>query len=134
MSGSVALVTLVVREYDDAIAFFTNALSFTLIEDTPLGAGKRWVVVAPPDSHGASLLLAKAADAEQLAHIGNQTGGRVAFFLETPDFARAYRRMQERGVRFAEAPREESYGTVAVFFDIYGNKWDLLQRREGERR
>ena len=98
MSGSVALVTLVVREYDDAIAFFTNALSITLIEDTPLGAGKRWVVVAPPD------------------------------------FARAYRRMQEHGVRFAEAPREESYGTVAVFFDLYGNKWDLLQRREGERR
>ena len=134
MSGSVALVTLVVREYDDAIAFFTNALSITLIEDTPLGAGKRWVVVAPPDSRGASLLLAKAVDTEQLAHIGNQTGGRVAFFLETPDFARAYRRMQEHGVRFAEAPREESYGTVAVFFDLYGNKWDLLQRREGERR
>lgn len=127
MTRSIAMLTFVVRDYDEAIAFFTDALRFTLVEDTPLGGGKRWVVVAPPASQGASLLLAKAVNAEQLAHVGNQTGGRVFLFLHTSDFEDDYRHMQSRGVRFAEDPREESYGRVVVFFDLYGNKWDLVQ-------
>jgi catechol 2,3-dioxygenase-like lactoylglutathione lyase family enzyme len=125
---SIASIALVVREYDEALEFFTEALRFTVVEDTPLGAGKRWVVVAPPESKGASLLLAKAASSEQEAHVGNQTGGRVFLFLETSDFWNDYRHMQSRGVTFAEKPRQEPYGTVVVFFDLYGNKWDLLQR------
>jgi lactoylglutathione lyase len=129
MSRSLALVTLVVREYDEAIAFFTQALRFALVEDRRLGAGKRWVVVAPPGSQGAALLLAKAANPEQLARAGDQTGGRVFLFLETSDFWADYRHMQSCGVAFMEEPREESYGTVVVFRDLYGNKWDLLQRR-----
>lgn len=127
MSRSIALLTFVVRDYDEAISFFIDALRFTLVEDTPLGEGKRWVVVAPPASQGASLLLAKAATAEQVAHIGNQTGGRVFLFLHTSDFWDDYQHMQSRGVRFAEEPREEPYGQVVVFFDLYGNKWDLVQ-------
>lgn len=128
-SRSIALVTLVVRDYDEAIAFFTEALRFQLLEDRRIGDEKRWVVVAPPGSAGASLLLAKAADSRQLEHAGNQTGGRVFLFLETGDFWSDYRHMQACGVRFAEAPREEPYGTVVVFHDLYGNKWDLLQRK-----
>ena len=128
MSRSIALVTLVVRDYDEAIAFFTDALRFTLIEDTPLGAGKRWVVVAPAGSSGASLLLAKAATPEQLSHVGDQTGGRVFLFLHTDDFWDDYNHMRSRGVRFTEQPRHESYGWVVVFLDLYGNKWDLVQR------
>jgi catechol 2,3-dioxygenase-like lactoylglutathione lyase family enzyme len=124
---SIALVTLVVRDYDEAISFFTDALRFTLVEDTPLGEGKRWVVVAPSASEGASLLLAKAVTPEQLAHVGNQAGGRVFLFLHTNDFWNDYRHMQSRGVRFAEEPRQEPYGRVVVFFDLYGNKWDLVQ-------
>jgi catechol 2,3-dioxygenase-like lactoylglutathione lyase family enzyme len=124
---SIALVTLAVRDYDEAISFFTDALRFTVVEDTPLGEGKRWVVVAPPGSQGASLLLAKAVTPEQLAHVGNQTGGRVSFFLHTDDFRTDFRSMQSHGVRFAEEPRDESYGRVVVFFDLYGNKWDLVQ-------
>jgi catechol 2,3-dioxygenase-like lactoylglutathione lyase family enzyme len=124
---SIALVTLVVRDYDEALAFFVDALGFAVVEDTPLVGGKRWVVVAPPGSQGASLLLAQAATPEQAAHAGNQTGGRVAFFLHTDDFWRDYRRMQARGVRFAEEPRQQAYGTVVVFCDLYGNKWDLVQ-------
>ncbi len=116
-----------VREYDEAISFFTDALRFSLVEDRPLAGGKRWVVVAPA-SQGASLLLAKAATPEQVAHVGNQTGGRVSFFLHTIDFWSDYRHMQARGVKFAEEPREEPYGRVVVFFDLYGNKWDLVQR------
>jgi catechol 2,3-dioxygenase-like lactoylglutathione lyase family enzyme len=127
LTRSIALVTLVVRDYDEAIAFFTDALRFTVVEDTPLGAGKRWVVVAPPGSQGAALLLARADSPGQLAHIGNQTGGRVFLFLHTSDFWDDYRHMQSRGVRFAEEPREEPYGRVVVFFDLYGNKWDLVQ-------
>jgi catechol 2,3-dioxygenase-like lactoylglutathione lyase family enzyme len=126
VARSIALVTLVVRDYDETISFFTGALRFTLVEDTPLGAGKRWVVVAPSDSQGAALLLAKAATPEQLAHVGNQTGGRVSFFLHTNDFWNDYRSMQSHGVRFAEEPRQEPYGPVVVFFDLYGNKWDLV--------
>lgn len=127
MTRSIALLALLVRDYDEAISFFTEALRFTIVEDTPLGPAKRWVVVAPPASPGASLLLAKAATPEQLAHVGNQGGGRVFLFLSTNDFWADYRYMQSRGVRFAEEPRREPYGLVAVFFDLYGNKWDLLQ-------
>ena len=127
MTLSIALLTFLVRDYDEAISFFTGALRFTLVEDRLLGAGKRWVVVAPPASPGASLLLAKAATPEQLAHVGNQAGGRVFLFLHTGDFWNDYHYMQSRGVRFAEEPRREPYGLVAVFFDLYGNKWDLLQ-------
>ena len=131
MSHSIALVTLVVREYDEALSFFTHVLGFKVAEDKPLGAGKRWVVVAPDGMAGVSLLLAKSASAEQHVHIGNQTGGRVFLFLETTDFWSDYRRMQERGVQFEGQPREEPYGTVVVFRDLYGNKWDLLQRSAG---
>jgi catechol 2,3-dioxygenase-like lactoylglutathione lyase family enzyme len=127
VAHSIALVTLLVRDYDEAITYFTDALRFTLIEDTPLGDGKRWVVVAPPDSQGASLLLAKAATPEQLAQVGSQSGGRVFLFLHTSDFWHDYRAMLLRGVRFAEEPREEAYGRVVVFTDLYGNKWDLVQ-------
>lgn len=130
MNQSLAHVALVVRDYDEAIAFFTTALRFRLVEDTPLGDGKRWVVVAPSASGGgASLLLARAATPEQARRIGDQAGGRVFLFLHTDDFADSYRHMQAHGVRFAEAPREEPYGRVVVFLDLYGNKWDLIQRK-----
>ena len=128
MNSSIALVTYLVRDYDEAIAFFTDALGFTLLEDSPQSQAKRWVVVGPAGGRGASLLLALAATPGQVAQIGNPAGGRVAFFLETDDFARDHARMLAAGVRFAEAPRHEPYGTVAVFLDLYGNKWDLLQR------
>ena len=125
---SLIWVTLVVREYDEAIAFFTHALRFTLVEDTPMGAGKCWVVVAPSASPGAGLLLARAVTPDQLAHVGNQTGGRAFLFLHTHDFWDDYQHMQQHGVEFVEAPREEAYGRVVVFLDLYGNKWDLLER------
>ena len=128
---SLALIALVVRDYDEAIAFFTETLRFSLVEDTPLGVGKRWVVVAPSQGKGASLLLAKAATPEQEAHVGNQTGGRVFLFLHTSDFQDDYRHLQARGVKFANEPREEPYGRVVVFFDLYGNKWDLIQPNDG---
>jgi catechol 2,3-dioxygenase-like lactoylglutathione lyase family enzyme len=127
MAQTLGYVTLVVRDYDEAIAFFTRALGFTLFEDTDLGQGKRWVLVGPANSCGTSLLLARAATPEQTSRDGNQTGGRVFLFLHTDDFWNDYRGMKERGVRFRETPREEEYGTVAVFEDLYGNKWDLLQ-------
>ena len=127
MTRAIALLTLVVRDYDEAISFFTDALRFTVVEDRPLGAGKRWVVVAPEASGGAALLLAKAATPEQLASVGNQSGGRVFLFLHTNDFWDDYRHMRSRGVQFAEQPRQEPYGLVVVFFDLYGNKWDLAQ-------
>jgi catechol 2,3-dioxygenase-like lactoylglutathione lyase family enzyme len=120
-------VALVVRDYDEAIAFFTRTLNFTVVEDTRLSETKRWVLVAPPGSHGTSLLLARAATPEQTSRIGNQTGGRVFLFLHTDDFWRDYREMTERKIRFTREPREEPYGTVAVFEDLYGNQWDLLQ-------
>ena len=122
-------MTLVVRDYDEAISFFTGALRFTVVDDRSLGHGKRWVVVAPSGSNGASLLLARAATSAQQGHVGSQTGGRVAFFLETTDFWNDYRHMQSQGVTFVEEPRDEPYGTVVVFLDLYGNKWDLLQRK-----
>ena len=121
-------VTLVVRDYDEAIAYFTNALGFTLLEDTRLSPEKRWVRVAPRGD-GAGLLLARAASPEQVSRIGSQAGGRVAFFLDTDDFARDYERMQQHGVRFLERPRDEPYGKVVVFEDLYGNKWDLVERK-----
>ncbi|MCL4860279.1 MAG: VOC family protein [Caldilineaceae bacterium] len=128
MTQSITSLALVVREYDEAIAFFTNALRFTLVEETPLDNGKRWVRVAPAGSSGTSLLLARAATPEQQAHVGNQTGGRVFLFLETTDFWSDYEHMRAHGVQFTEQPRQEPYGTVVVFLDLYGNKWDLVQR------
>ena len=127
---SLALVALVVRDYDEAIAYFTDVLRFSLVEDTPLGDGKRWVVVAPSGAQGTSLLLARAANPEQVAHVGNQTGGRVFLFLHTSDFWDDYRHLQSRGVKFANEPREEPYGRVVVFLDLYGNKWDLIQPKD----
>ena len=129
MHAIIALVAVVVRDYDQAIAWFTGALGFRLVEDTALGDGKRWVVVAP-GSGGAGLVLARAASPEQEARIGNQTGGRVAFFLHTDDFGREYARMAASGVTFLEEPRSEPYGQVAVFQDLYGNKWDLVEPRQ----
>ena len=127
MTGArLALVTLVVPDYDTAIAFYCGALGFDLLEDTPLTPARRWVRVAPKGG-GAGLLLAQADGAEQTAAIGNQVGGRVAFFLHTDDFDRDYRAFQAKGVIFEEMPRREAYGTVAVFHDPFGNQWDLLQ-------
>ena len=122
-------IALVVRDYDEAIAFFTKKLEFQLIEDTDLGNEKRWVRVRPPGSTGTDLLLARAVNSEQSSRIGNQTGGRVFLFLHTDDFWRDYHAMTAKGVKFVRPPSEESYGTVAVFEDLYGNKWDLLQRK-----
>lgn len=127
MSRRIGAVTLLVPDYDEAIAWFTEKLGFELIEDTPLDENKRWVRVGPPGSSGTSLLLAKAADAEQAAAVGKQTGGRVFLFFETDDFSRDHAAMMARGVKFCEQPREEDYGTVAVFEDFCGNRWDLLQ-------
>ena len=122
-------VTLVVPDYDAAIAFYCGTLGFTLVEDNGLDDEKRWVVVRPPGGDGASLLLARAADAVQARAIGNQTGGRVGFFLSTDDFARDHAAYLARGVVFEEEPRHEVYGTVAVFRDPFGNRWDLIQHR-----
>lgn len=121
------MVTLVVRDYDEAISFYVDKLGFELLEDTDLGGGKRWVRVRPPGSGGAAFLLAKAANEKQLARVGDQTGGRVGFFIETDDFERDYQRMIAAGVRFREPPRNEPYGRVAVFEDLYGNRMDLIQ-------
>jgi len=132
MAQTVGYVALVVRDYDEAIAYYTGILGFRLMEDTDLGNGKRWVLVSPPGSNGTHLLLARAATQEQASRVGNQTGGRVFLFLHTDDFWRDYRLMQELGVKFVRPPKEESYGTVAVFEDLYGNKWDLLQLRPGK--
>lgn len=128
MGLTLAAVSLLVREYDEAIAFFTTALRFRVVEDTPLADGKRWVVVAPPDSSGASILLARAVNDEQRAAIGNQTGGRVFLFLHTTDFEDDFLHLASSGVRFTEKPRTEPYGRVVVFLDLYGNKWDLVER------
>ena len=124
---SIFHVALVVRDYDEAIAFYTKTLNFTLIEDTYQPAqDKRWVVVAPPGSTGTSLLLARASKPEQEPFVGDQTGGRVFLFLRTDDFWRDYNQMVARGVRFVREPQTEPYGTVAVFKDLYGNLWDLV--------
>lgn len=128
MPSHIALATFVVIDYDEAIDFFTRALRFTLREDKPLGAGKRWVVVAPRGSEpgAAGLLLARAADDAQFRAVGEQTGGRVAFFLHSDDFDGDLQHMQDQGVRFLESPRHEAYGRVVVFADLYGNRWDLI--------
>jgi catechol 2,3-dioxygenase-like lactoylglutathione lyase family enzyme len=125
----IGYVALVVRDYDEAIEYYTTALGFELVEDTALDDEKRWVLLAPPGSVETRLLLAKASTPQQAKRIGDQTGGRVFLFLHTDDFWRDYRQMIARGVKFCEAPRDESYGTVAVFEDLYGNRWDLLQLR-----
>ena len=126
MTRAIGYVAVVVRDYDEAIAFYTGALGFDLVEDTALEDGRRWVLVRP-GAGGTNLLLARAATPEQEARIGDQTGGRVAFFLHTDDFRRDYEAMKARGVKFCEEPRREAYGTVAVFEDLYGNRWDLLE-------
>ena len=128
MQQSIARIALVVRDYDEAIDFYVGALGFTLVEDAELAdQNKRWVVVAPPGGHGAELLLAQASDETQAACIGNQSGGRVFLLLYTNHFYRDYEAFRSHGVEFTEAPRTEVYGTVAVFKDLYGNLWDLLQ-------
>ena len=126
MAQHIGRVMLIVRDYDEAIAFYTQKLGFDLLEDTDLGGGKRWVVVAPAGA-ATGLLLAQAADEAQAAYIGNQGGGRVWLFLHTDDFWSDYNRMKAAGVQFLEEPREEVYATVVVLEDLYGNKWDLLQ-------
>lgn len=129
MTQKVATLSLLVADYDEAIAFYCDKLGFALVADTPLGPGKRWVLVAPPGGHGARLLLARADGPEELEAVGNQAGGRVMLFLETDDFAGDFAAMSEKGVTFLEAPRHEIYGSVAVFADLYGNKWDLIEPR-----
>jgi catechol 2,3-dioxygenase-like lactoylglutathione lyase family enzyme len=126
MTKSIAAITLVVREYDEAIAYYTRSLGFVLLEDTPMENGKRRVVIGPSNSTGAHLLLAKAVNPEQESRIGNQTGGRVFLFLRTDDFYRDYHDMKTLSVDFIEEPRREEYGLVVVFKDLYGNKWDLV--------
>ncbi len=123
-----ALTALLVRDYDEAIAFFTGALRMVLIEDSPRGEGKRWVVVGAASGQGGQLLLARAATAEQEARIGDQTGGRVGWFFHSEHFWSDYDHMRAQGVRFAEEPRHEPYGWVVVFLDLYGNRWDLLEQ------
>ncbi len=128
MKHSIAHVALVVRDYDEAIAFYTQKLGFTLVEDTyQPEQDKRWVVVAPAGSSGTTLLLARASTPEQTPFIGNQAGGRVFLFLSTDDFWRDYNRMTAAGVRFVRSPNVAAYGTVAVFEDLYGNRWDLIE-------
>ncbi|KRG67112.1 extradiol dioxygenase [Stenotrophomonas chelatiphaga] len=127
MNRRLALTTLLVDDYDRAIAWFTGALGFQLQQDIDQGGGKRWVVVSPAADGAAGLLLARASSDVQAARIGDQTGGRVGFFLETDDFARDHAAMLSAGVEFLEAPRREPYATVAVFRDLYGNTWDLLE-------
>ncbi len=129
MTQKLGYIALVVRDYDEAIKFYTQSLGFQLVEDSDLD-GKRWVRVRPQGSTETDLLLAKAVNPEQASRIGNQTGGRVFLFLHTDDFWRDYRAMTERGVKFIRPPSEESYGTVAVFEDLYGNKWDLLELKD----
>ena len=130
MKQELAHIAVVVADYDEAIKFYTKQLNFTLIEDTVLSATKRWVLVAPPGSNGCQLLLAKAASEEQQARVGNQTGGRVFLFLYTDNFQRDYTAMLQKGIEFVRKPVTESYGTVAVFKDLYGNLWDLIEPKK----
>jgi catechol 2,3-dioxygenase-like lactoylglutathione lyase family enzyme len=126
MKQSIAQIALVVADYDEAIAFYTQRLGFTLVEDSRLSETKRWVLVSPPGSGGCKLLLAQASTDEQKSRVGNQTGGRVFLFLHTDDFWRDYNKYIENNIRFVRPPSKEAYGTVAVFEDIYGNLWDLI--------
>ena len=131
MKQSIAHIALVVRDYDEAIDFYTKTLNFELIEDTyQPGQDKRWVIVSPPNTNSATLLLARASNSEQEKSIGNQTGGRVFLFLDTDDFWRDYNAMTAKGVRFIREPKEEEYGIVSVFEDLYGNLWDLVERKK----
>ncbi len=127
MKQTIAHIALVVADYDEAIKFYTEQLDFVLLEDTPQSETKRWVLVAPKNSDGCQLLLAKAVSDEQTSRIGNQTGGRVFLFLQTDDFWRDYENYRLKGVRFVREPKKEDYGTVAVFEDLYGNLWDLIE-------
>ena len=127
MKQKIAHIALVVNDYDEAIQFYTKKLNFKLVEDTKLSEEKRWVVIAPPGARESSLVLAKADTEKQSLSIGNQTGGRVFLFLFTDDFQRDYTAMLEKGVKFVRKPQKEPYGTVAVFEDLYGNLWDLLE-------
>lgn len=133
MPQSIGAIALLVDDYDQALQFYTRQLGFHLVEDTDLGEGKRWVMVAPPGSTESRLLLAKAASPQQGRRVGDQTGGRVFLFLHTDDFWRDYHAMKVRGVQFTESPRDEPYGTVVVFQDLYGNKWDLLELKKPSR-
>ena len=126
----IAHIALVVRDYDEAIEFYTKKLDFRLVEDTRIDENKRWVLAAPPGAQECALLFAKAANENQLESVGNQAGGRVFLFLFTDDFWRDYEKLRAREVRFVRPPKEEEYGTVAVFEDLYGNLWDLLQPNE----
>lgn len=126
MKQQLANVAIVVKDYDEAIKFYTEKLGFNLIEDTVLSETKRWVLIAPKGSEGCRLLLAKAANEEQLSRVGNQTGGRVFLFLHTDDFWRDYNEYNSKGVHFVRMPNKEAYGTVAVFEDLYGNLWDMI--------
>ncbi|MGB2741837.1 MAG: VOC family protein [Cognaticolwellia sp.] len=128
----IANIALVVESYDDAIEFYTQKLNFELLENTDLGGGKRWVQISPPNSNGTNILLAKASNDTQQQSVGNQTGGRVFLFLQTNDFWRDYQAMSSKGVEFCEEPRVEAYGTVVVFKDLYGTKWDLLQLNDAQ--
>lgn len=130
MKQSLAHIALVVKEYDEAIHFFTQKLHFTLVEDTKLSETKRWVIVAPPGSDGCNVLLARAANTEQLSRVGNQTGGRVFLFLYTDDLQRDYKDLKANGITIVREPSREEYGTVLVFADLYGNYWDLIERAE----
>lgn len=129
MTQHIGYVTVLINDYDEAVDFYTKVLGFHLIEDTALSVEKRWVVVAPERNAGTCLLLAKARTEEQSDRIGDQAGGRVFMFLHTDDFWGDYSEMRTRGVQFIETPRQEPYGTVAVFIDLYGNRWDLLELR-----
>lgn len=135
MSQRIGYISLVVRDYDEAVSYFTEKLGFALIEDSASkdrdGQPKRWILIAPPGSSGTQILLARASTPDEESHIGNQTGGRVFLFLHTDDFWRDYQTMISRGIKFVREPKEEPYGTVAVFEDLYGNKWDLLQSKPG---
>jgi catechol 2,3-dioxygenase-like lactoylglutathione lyase family enzyme len=133
MNKRIAHVALVVKDYDDAINFYTEKLNFTLLEDTKIDEKKRWVLIAPPGAKECSLLIAKADNESQLKCVGNQTGGRVGFFLFTDDFWRDYQSMVNKKVKFVREPTEFVYGTVAVFEDLYGNLWDLIQPNENNK-
>lgn len=131
MKQDIGCVSLLVRDYDEAIAFYRDKVGFSMVEDTAMGHDRRWVVLAPPGSTGTRLLLAEAKNEQEKASVGCQAGGRVFLFLNTDDFARDHARMLGAGVKFNEEPRHEAYGTVAVFEDLYGNKWDLLMAAHG---
>ena len=130
MYNRIAHITLVVKDYDDALNFYIQKLDFILLEDTKIDETKRWVIIAPKGAKECCLLLAKASNEKQLTSVGNQTGGRVGFFLFTDDFRRDYDKLRNRGVTFVRSPKKESYGVVAVFIDLYGNLWDLLEPNE----